>query len=518
MNISNIKISFVLLMALACFSGCKKDELTEITTLKVDRAFSPTGLDARVVNQTGLRLDWKAVNNASSYTIEIFENTDFSGTSFKSVSNVTFDKLPYTITGLGGATQYAVRVKAVGDGVADSKWVTATFTTDAEQIFQAVDPAKLTANAVILNWPAGETATSIIVSPGNITHAVTPAEITAGSATIAGLTGETLYTAKLMNGTKVRGTITFTTLLDLGGATAVSPSDDLAALITNAKAGDVFALLPGTYNINADISLNKSISIKGAKPADKPVVNGLILRVKGNAGLTLKDLVLDGTTALNGNQAIIYDEASDNAYGNLSVESCVIRKYVKGLVYVNLKALIESVTFKGNVINGIECNGGDFIDFRSGLAKTLTFQNNTVYNSALARDLFRMDPAGSTNFPSITSVITIANNTFNAICNGASNRILYVRLTRHEIYFSKNIVANSGGILTNQTATNIVTANFVGNNYFNAPNYTAGTGTVKNDTGSFTQLNPGFVAPADGNFTLTNGDLKLNGIGDPRWR
>lgn len=519
MKTKNIFIASFLLIGLISFSSCK-DELAEITALDVNRAFSPTDLVVTVVNKTGARLTWKEVNNANSYTIEIFENTDFSGTPFKTVSNVTFDKVPYTVTGLGGATAYSIRVKAVGEGLDDSKWVTATLTTDAEQIFQTVDPAKLTANSVTLNWPAGETASTITLAPGNITHVVTPSEIAAGSATIAGLTGETLYTAKLLNGTKVRGTVTFTTLLDLGGAIAVSPTDNLANLVLNAQAGDVFALLPGTYNINADITVSKSISIKGAKPTDKPLVNGLILRIKANAGIVLKDLVLDGTGSLNGNQAIIYDEASDNAYGNLSVENCVIRKYVKGLVYVNLKALIESVTFKGNVISNIEGNGGDFIDFRSGIAKTLTFSNNTVYNSVLARDFFRMDAPGSTNFPTVTSIITVANNTFNAICNGTSTRIFYVRLAKHEIYFTKNIVANSAGIIANQAATIIVPANFVANNYFNAPSYMAGSTatTPKYDTGSFTQLNPGFVAAADGNFTLTNENLKLNGIGDPRWR
>ncbi|RZL19417.1 MAG: fibronectin type III domain-containing protein [Pedobacter sp.] len=516
-----LHISIFLLGVLIGFSGCKKNDITEaITTLDVDRAFSPTGLTANVVNKTDIRLTWKAVNNAKTYTIEVFETADFSGTPVKTVKDITFLQLPYTVTGLGGDTQYAIRVKAVGTDVDDSKWVTATLKTDAEQILQAVNPVKLTANSAAINWPAGQAATTITLAPGNITRAVTAAEIAAGEAIVTGLTGETLYTAKLMNGTKVRGTITFTTLLDLGGATAVSPTDDLATLITNAASGTVFALLPGTYNINADITVGKSVSLKGAKPSDKPIIKGAVLRVKGNAGLALRDLVIDGTGSLNGNQTIIYDEASDNAYGNLVVENCEIKNYVKGLMYVNLKTLIESVTFSGNLIFNIECSGGDFIDFRNGIAKTVTFSNNTVYNSALARDFFRMDPNGSTNFPTITSIITISNNTFNGVVNGAANRLLYVRLAKHEIYFSKNIVANSGGILTNQASTLIVPANFTQNNYFNAPTFLAGSATAnaKYDTGSATTLNPGFTNAAAGNFTISEITLKANGIGAARWR
>lgn len=508
------------LASLIGLAGCKDNDLEEVTQLQVDRAFSPTGLTAAVVNKTGVRLTWKAVNNAKSYTIEVFETADFSGTAAKTIENIAFTQVPYTVTGLSGDTQYAIRVKAVGEGVADSKWITASVKTDPEQIFQAVNAAKLTANSVVLNWTPGEVATTITLSPGNITHIVTPAEITAGEATITGLTGETLYTANLLNAAKVRGTITFTTLLDLGGAIAVYPTDNLATLMANAKAGDVFALFPGTYTVNVDVTVTSTISLKGAKPTDKPIIKGMIVRLKGNAGLGLKDLEIDGTGAVGGNQAIIYDEASTNAYGGLNIENCNIKNYGKGLMYVNVAALIESVNMKGNIINNIECSGGDFIDFRNGIAKTLTFTNNTVYASAVARDFFRMDAGGSTNFPSVTSVITISNNTLNGMCNGASNRLLYIRLAKHEIYFSKNIVANSGGILTNQASTNIVAANFTANNYYNAPTYMAGSSTsgAKYDTGTFTTLNPGFTDAASGNFTISQQDLKINGIGDPRWR
>eukprot|EP01136_Pigoraptor_vietnamica_P023770 Opistho-1_new@76213 len=243
---NNKYIAVLFLITLIGFSSCKDDAMEEITKLQVNRTFSPTGLSATVINKTNIRLSWNAVSNAKSYTIEVFETADFSGTAVKTIKDIAFTQLPYTVTGLAGDTQYAIRVKAVGDGVADSKYITGSIKTDPEQIFQAVDATKLTANSVVLNWPAGEVATTITLSPGNITRTVTAAEIAAGAATITGLTGETLYTARLFNGTKVRGTITFTTLLDLGGAIAVYPTDNLATLMANANAGDVFSLFPCT--------------------------------------------------------------------------------------------------------------------------------------------------------------------------------------------------------------------------------------------------------------------------------
>jgi hypothetical protein len=60
-------------LALLFAGGCTDDILPEITTLDVSRLFSPTDIDVRVVNQTSVRLSWRAVKNASSYTIEFLK-------------------------------------------------------------------------------------------------------------------------------------------------------------------------------------------------------------------------------------------------------------------------------------------------------------------------------------------------------------------------------------------------------------------------------------------------------------
>ncbi|MFC5282061.1 DUF4957 domain-containing protein [Pedobacter alpinus] len=518
MKTKNIIIPIFFLAGIFSLASCK-DEFQESTVLGVNQAFSPTGLTAIVVNKTGVRLTWKAVKNADSYTVEIFENgtLDFSSTAVKTVEGIKFAEVPYTVNDLAGATAYSVRVKAVGLDIEDSKYVAVTFTTAAEQIFLPVTQSTIQATSVVLNWTPGQTATSITLAPGNIVRPITAAEITAGQATITGLTGETLYTAALLNGTKTRGTITFTTLLDLKGAISVSPTDNLVSIIAAATGGETFALLPGTYNINGDILVSKTISIQGAKSTDKPIINGGVIRIRANSGLSLKDMILNGTGALNDNQAIIFDEALDNAYGGLTVENCEIKNYIKGLMYVNNKTLIQSVTFKNNLIHSITSVGGDFIDFRQGLAKTFLFENNTVYNCVTNRDLFRMDAGGSTNFPQETSIITIRTNTFNNVITDNTKRYLYIRLASHQIIFTKNIIANSAGYYTNQTSTTLTTV--ANNNYFNSPNFTASAiAGSKNDTGVFTSLNPGFSNVSASNFTISNLDLKNNGIGDARWR
>lgn len=517
MNTNKILLVGLLLSGTIGFTGCKDDLITEITTLDVPRAFSPTELVAVVVEKTGARLNWRAVSNASSYQIEVFENAEFNGTPSRTIENVLFEQLPYTVTGLSGETPYWVRVKAFGEGVDESKWISTTFTTDAEQIFQNVNLKVLTSTSVTLNWPAGSVATAISISPGNTVHTLTSEELAAGQAVIDGLSPETDYTAKLSSGTKTRGTRTFTTLMDLSKVTTVSPGDDLAAIVAKANPGETIALFPGTYNIKADVIVSKSVSIRGTNPANKPVVNGAIFRIKELAGLTLRDLVLNGADAPDGNQAIIYDQENTNtSYQSLLVQDCEITKYVKGVLYGNVKARVASVTIRGNIISDIK-GTNDIFDFRYSIADTFLFENNTVYNTTdPQRDFFRMDSGGSTAFSGIKSIITIRANTFYNVINTAAGRMLYIRLASHEIHFTKNIIAKSVGYYSKETPTIATMAN---NNYFEAPNFTASaTAAATNDKGTFTTKDPKFASPSTGNFTISDVDLKANGIGDPRWR
>lgn len=497
-------------------SSCKDGLLHEITELNLERALSPTGLTAQVVERTGVRLSWKRVNNAQRYNIEIYDNPDFSGEPVKEVEDVSFDQLPYTVLGLEGETTYTVRVRALGEGLEESKWISVNFTTDVEQIFNTVDPETLTATSVTLTWPAGESATEIILMPGEIRHAVTSAEVNAGTAVISGLLSDVTYTATLKNGQKTRGIISFTTLLG-EGVTKVSPEDDLAGMIEMVDEGAILALEPGTYTINASLAIKKSLTIQGYRPSDRPLIKGAVFRLSNNSGLILKDLVLDGSGNGSGDQTVIYETASDSPYGDFLMENCDVKYYRKGLYYVNVKARIPAVEFKNNIISNIECDGGDFIDFRQGIADELNFVDNTVYNSAAARDLFRMDSNGSNNFGSVDSKITIMTNTFYNTIRDNTKRYLYIRTSKNSVSVVKNLIVQSDALYTDQNATTITLLS--ANNYYNAPNFTASSrSNAKNDSGNYTSLNPEFTNPDQGDFTINNIDLKLNGIGASRWR
>ena len=297
------KYTYLLGVALVALATACEDQSEEVLSIDYSRYFAPINLEARVVNRTDVRLTWTPSQGATSYNIELFANDSltFAGTAALTFDGITADDLPYVISGLEGETQYSARVQAVGeDESKTSKWSGVFFETDAEQILETVTEADLTYNSVTLRWPAGQTATEIVLSPADVpAHTVTSEEIAAGQATITGLKPETEYTAKLMNGNKTRGSQTFTTLIDLAGATAISPEDDFVAILEGAEDGASFAFYPGTYTVPGEeggvgkLNIKADIELKAVRPSDRPVINGCITLNEG-ASLSLSQIVMDG--------------------------------------------------------------------------------------------------------------------------------------------------------------------------------------------------------------------------------
>ena len=523
--INNISKYLLGLATIITVSSCS-DQMDEITSLILDRNYAPVELTAKVVNKTNVKLTW-VKSNADSYTIEVFQDDSltFAGTPVKTITNIQASDIPYTVNSLQGETNYSFRVKAVtkDDASRDSKWSTAYVETEAENILSAVnEETDITATTVTLNWPAGQTATSIVATNNDsfasnvITHTITADEIAAGKATISGLTPETNYTLKLYNTTKTRGTVKVKTAIDLGGATLVKAGSDLKTCIDNANDGDVLALMPGTYPINTidgNMPLNKSIAIKSVRSYDKAIIQGGF-QLNNGAALSLTQLVLDG----NNNTTIKYvaDYKTAGKFGDLTIEGCDVKGYTGGVYYVNIAADITNLKINNSIIHNIS-TASDFMDCRLGAIHNLTFTNNTVY-AISCRDFFRYDNKAS-SFPGVTPYINVDHNTLDGL--GSVNKgVFYVRFTGTSIAFTNNIVSNSTGLFCKFAPTSV--PNFSGNNYYNSPNFVEATDdktnvgiTVYDNTG--TSYNPSYADYANHDFTVKSEDLKSSKTGDPRW-
>ena len=518
--------SIVLGLATVALASCS-DVADEITSILYNRNFSPTSVEAKVRNRTNIELSWNLGDGVTNYNVEVYANDSltFAGTPVQSFS-VTPDQVPVTIKGLEGETQYSCRVQATdGNPSRDSKWSGAYAKTDAEQIFKNVKEEDIKGKSVTLRWPAGEEAATITLTPGDIVYQVTADDIAAGAATITGLTPETDYKAVLAraNG-KTRGTITFKTGIDLADTDIlVKAGSDIAAAINDAPEGYRLIVEPGTYGIATDaadhggsVTISKAITIKGLRQGDHPIIQG---RFKVEAPFAVDQVTLDGT-GTDGGQC--FDFTAEGVVDYLSVTNSEVKNYTKGFYYLNKATLVKTITIEGNIISNIECSGGDFLDARKGGFNTLSFKNNTVYESAKSRDFIRMDD-NSSNVTAAANIIVDHNTLYNVGSDGANYRVFYVRWkSGNKITFTNNIVVgtNYKRGFANQAATD-KEPTLDNNIYFNTENLISAGSTADATITWFdaagTVLDPQFKDAAKGNFTIGNDNVKDKKAGDPRW-
>ena len=512
--------SIVFGLATMAFASCG-DVQDEITSIIYNRNFSPIGLEAKVRNRTNIELSWNLADGITNYNVEVYANDSltFAGSPVQSFS-VTPDQLPVLITGLDGETQYSFRVQATdGDATHDSKWSGAYAKTEAEQLFKNVKEEDIKAKEVTLRWTAGEEAATITLTPGNIVYNITADDIKAGAATITGLTPETEYTAIMAraNG-RTRGKISFKTAVFLEATDIlVKTGSDITAAINEAPEGYRLVVEPGTYGIATDeaaaggsITISKSLTIKGLRQNDHPVIKG---RFKVEASFAVDQVTLDGT-GTDGGQCFDFTAAKSIDY--FTINNSEVTNYTKGFYYVNKAAKIGTIVINNCLISNVECDGGDMFDCRAGAILALNITNNTIWNSCKSRDLVRYDDKSS-NFAGVTPIITIDHNTIVGACNDAGKRILYVRFKGNSITFTNNIVTSSAGNFSNQK--NTAEPTFDNNFYFEADGFvTAGA----NANALFvdaagTIADPQFKDAAKGDFTIGNGNVKDKKVGDPRW-
>lgn len=496
------------------FSGCEDvDEL--IDELQINREFAPVDLRAIIRNQTIIELNWNLNDNISSYLVEFSEDQDFS--TITASADVTGNQLPFQ-TQLNGETLYYIRVKGISArGLDDSIYVFTSATTLTEQIFLPIQPGDILATEATLRWVANSTVSQIILTPGDIVYNITPQNISDGFATITGLTGETEYTAQLLNNTAIRGLTTFTTGIDIGDGTLVTPEDDIFQMIADAEPGATLVLDAGDYTSQiGTATLNKSITIRGLYSFDKPLLKISFAIVGGATDVELIDLDLTGDTPTDLTDVVRYTGAGN--FNSLLISGCNIHDYNRSFIAGNVSsAIVNTVTVENCIVTNILTSGGDFIDFRNSDVLNLHVNTSTFNNCSPQRDFLRIDGAGVSNGTGQICNILLENCTLYSTSIGTSRRILYVRFNTNSITVRNNIFAETEGIYSNQSTTDPNTT-FINNNYFNAPRYQDSTVTLFDSSVSATNLDPGFANATTGDFTLSNQTLIDNNIGDPRWR
>ncbi|MGO4821405.1 MULTISPECIES: DUF4957 domain-containing protein [unclassified Flavobacterium] len=506
-----IKGLLATLLLTVLVSSCTGYSEDLLDVLDVNRVFSPIGLTAKVRNQTTVELNWTTRDNVDHYTVEFSADDPEFKTIFKTLQ-VAATELPIQVA-LEGETIYSIRVKAISSvGLEDSKWSVVTATTLSEQLLLATIDGDVQAKQATFRWAPNSSVTKIVLTPGNITHVITAQEKAAGIATVTSLTSETKYSAILYNNTKKRGFSSFETGIDIGTGILVKTTDDLFQKIAGAKAGDVLVLESGDFTSQTgSITLDKSITIRGLKSYNKPLLKVNFSIATGATDVSLIDLNLDGGKTLT--DVVRFTDAT--SYGSLIISGCDIHDFDKSFIGSDVAAAkVNAVTVENTVVTNILTNGGDFIDFRKTFVAEVTLKNSTFNNCAPDRDFFRID-AGTLSGTGLTTKILVDSSTFYKVSNTSGKRFLYVRFNANTLTVRNSLFAETVAIYSNQTTTS--DPSFVKNNYFNATGLHT-TNTKFDNSTSFTTVNPGFENAAAGKFKISNQTLIDNKIGDPQWR
>ncbi len=508
-----------LLMAGGVISSCS--DIDPVHSLELSRVLSPTNLSVRIRNSVNLELSWDAMDKATSYTVEVYQGETAEGTPVFTQEGINTDT--YTVkAGLLGETVYYVQVKAVGEGIADSKWTGMKVTTDAEQIFKAVDAAEITHHSAVIRWidgmmtnaDAGNKVTVTPVSDASaaLEYTVTNEDVTNGYVTIDGLTQDTEYQAVMKRGSVTRGTVNFKTRIDTGDMIPIDEGADLAKKLTDAKEGDAFVLLGSLYTLTEDFELTKSISLTSIDPTNKPTISGGRFIFNSDvASFSMSNIIFDVENNY-GN----FLEAKGGKLGSLTLEGCEIKNTKNNMIYSNAAAEFETITVNNCIISNIGDGGDGVFDIRKGTLTKVFLTNSTITD--VKRTFIRIEVATEFNMENCTlyNVATVDNTNNRGLFSLAKGKTLNVK---NCLFYgigleSPTIGVNSG--VWGRSDKMKATATYANNYYFNCPNLWSNL--YKDDYNSVaTKCDPQFTDAANGDFTVQSQDLKDNQVGDPRW-
>lgn len=509
-----------MLVGSVTFTAC--DDVDDVQDLTLNRLLSPTNVTAFIRNKTNVELNWDAMSGATSYTIGVFQGNPNDGASALITANT--EDVTYTITGLEGETEYTFGIKSIADGKNESKWSLIIRSTDAEQIFYSVLDNDLQASSVTLRWPAGETATEIIVTPGDILHPITADEIAAGAATINGLASETEYTAKLMNGKKTRGTVAFKTLIDFGNATVVNEGDDLASVLDNAAENTSIVIVSGTFDLG-EYALTKSVSISGYKSSDKPIINGRFIVNESTLSLSLTNLIVDGQNAQD--NLLELKHANSNVQ-SLNITGCEIRNTKKHLIYANKVGKFGNITIDNCIVENVKDTDGDGIDLREGCELTsLSVSKSTFRNGFRTFLRCQVKNTATVSFEKCTfyNICTVDNSNNSGIFQMDKTTASSQLSVKNCLFYGIGVESptNKGSGVWAKVKKMKATATYAQNYYFKCPNLwnndsNAGSFYANNHADVATEtVDPEFNDAESGDLTITNQTVLDLAIGDPRW-
>ena len=395
-------------------------------------------------------------------------------------------------------------------------------TTDAEQIFKAVDAAEITHHSAVIRWIDGmmtnaDAGNKVTITPvsnasaATIDYTVTNEDVANGYVTIDGLTQDTEYQAVMKRGSVTRSIVNFKTRIDTGDMIPIDEGANLAEKLADANEGDAFVLLGSSYTLTEDFELTKSISLTSIDPTNKPTISGgRFIFSSDVASFSMSNIIFDVENNY-GN----FLEAKGGSLGSLTLEGCEIKNTNNNMIYSNADGKFGTITVNNCIISNIGDGGDGVFDIRKGTLTKVFLTNSTITD--VKRTFIRIEVPTAFSMKNCTlyNVATADNSNNRGLFSLAKGNTLNVEnCLFYGIGLATPTNANSG--VWGRSDKMKATPNYANNYYFNCPNLWGNL--YKDDHSSVaTECDPQFTDAANGDFTVQSQDLKDNQVGDPRW-
>ncbi len=541
------RISNILSIAFAGALGLSMTACTDGNDWDTDGSFSRLfGVDAKNISveaeETQATVSFSTIQGAEYYVIEfstdsLYNDIEPGGPKALLVgTDGSIKKSPVVVKGLAGDTKYYLRMKAMAEGKADSKWVYyregKTFRTKAEQIFNEIPAEDRSEDRIRLTWTPGAEVTSVTVRVNDELKdslILNDAEKAAGEYTVTGLNPSTTYVFTIFNGEAKRGQLTASTTAAMPAADFKYMLDEGVSVITTELLNEIATMAQEaagstvSYSATIGIPAGTTIDIHGISETDKSptsvkIPDGMSVTFFGMAGGDAPVINLSKSIGLDGSHAFIRFENVKVTNGGCEY-----------LINQSTGCTVGTLEFKDFAMTDMPRS---LVRLQSSDPKTienLIIDNTVITNQGDGYALLYFNSAAYT-----VRNITIKNSTFSTLkhnfiqCPGATVETIDVTdCTFYNIIGSGRYFIDAQGISVTTNVTNTIFAktnndaakgirtdgavNF-SNSYMTSDFVLASNKFTTDMTfeGTATDL---FADPANGDFTLK----AFINAGDPRW-
>ncbi|MCW0482175.1 DUF5123 domain-containing protein [Gaoshiqia sediminis] len=524
----NIRLIFATLAGLLLFNACVDKNDWDVDS-SYSRMFRPANLAVTGVTATTADVNFVAIPGSAYYLVELSQDS----LVFESiVATLDTTANQFTLQNLESNSPYSIRVQAISADASkpSSAWSELYFNTRAEQIMEPVLPGDIMSRSVNLRWTAGATVTNLQILDGDGTEvmnlAISAETMAAGSLKVTGLSPETSYTAVLLNGTKQRGSATFTTypdvpdadLLFMMEATDVLTQETFDTLTVSSV---TFAFPAGTYyNFSETLQLPTDVAFNffGLPGDTKAILNIKQINMGTNheyikfINLDVTGMVYENGVPTGAVYDYLFNQSDEATVGSIEFSNCLIRDLGRTPLRLQGSGSNKYIGLV-KIDNCLVYNMPDSYYFINSNVSTCQMANISITNSTF-HNIMRMIMHTNSNNESLV----ISDCTFNNVL--ASGRYFIDMSTSYGPTSEFKITNSIFGDTADDNARGIRAASApVVTNTFATSDFVLGGSSISgliDYLGLSTDL---FADPANGDFTIK--DELFDGkssAGDPRWR